>query len=156
MNQSDIEDAFQQGMFHMEELLAELLKVTDYEGGDGSEDVDEDATLSLINILTEAGLWNKDENCPRLTSLSRDNAVAVELLKQVTSHQWKPIPKTDMGCTHECSRCRHTTSGPETFRYGCTPGIDDGAKLSVEVANFIDRARSAIAELSAPQGEKKP
>ncbi len=55
---------FVAGMVYTERLLAKLLDVTHYEGGDGSEDFDNDATQTLRNILTGAGLWDADENCP--------------------------------------------------------------------------------------------
>ena len=59
---SPLSSVFVAGMVYMERLLAKLLDVTSYEGGDGSEDFDNDATQTLRNILTGAGLWDADEN----------------------------------------------------------------------------------------------
>lgn len=59
---SPLSGVFVAGMSHTERLLAKLLDVTHYEGGDGSEDFDNDATQTLRNILTGAGLWDADEN----------------------------------------------------------------------------------------------
>lgn len=61
---SPLHGVFVAGMIYTERLLASLLSVSDYEQGDGSEDFDADATQSLRNILTGAGLWDADENCP--------------------------------------------------------------------------------------------
>ncbi|MGW5957067.1 DUF3850 domain-containing protein [Methylorubrum thiocyanatum] len=61
---SPLHGVFVAGMIYTERLLASLLSVSDYEQGDGSEDFDADATQSLRNILTGAGLWDVDENCP--------------------------------------------------------------------------------------------
>lgn len=61
---SPLSGVFVAGMVYTERLLAQLLNVTDYEGGDGSEDFDIDATQTLRNILAGAGLWDWDENCP--------------------------------------------------------------------------------------------
>ena len=59
---SPLSGVFVAGMVYTERLLAKLLDVTHYEGGDGSEDFDGDATQSLRNILAGAGLWDADEN----------------------------------------------------------------------------------------------
>lgn len=59
---SPLSGVFVAGMVYTERLLAKLLDVTHYEGGDGSEDFDNDATQTLRNILTGAGLWDADEN----------------------------------------------------------------------------------------------
>lgn len=59
---SPLSGVFVAGMVYTERLLAKLLDVTHYEGGDGSEDFDSDATQTLRNILAGAGLWDKDEN----------------------------------------------------------------------------------------------
>lgn len=59
---SPLSGVFVAGMVYTERLLAKLLDVTHYEGGDGSEDFDNDATQTLRNILTGAGLWDSDEN----------------------------------------------------------------------------------------------
>jgi hypothetical protein len=61
---SPLSGVFVAGMFYTERLLAKLLDVTHYEGGDGSEDFDSDATQTLRNILTGARLWDADENRP--------------------------------------------------------------------------------------------
>lgn len=61
---SPLSGVFVAGMAYAERLLAKLLDVTHYEGGDGSEDFDNDATQTLRNILTGAGLWDADENRP--------------------------------------------------------------------------------------------
>ncbi|MRI57747.1 hypothetical protein D8770_28205, partial [Methylobacterium sp. DB1607] len=61
---SPLSGVFVAGMVYTERLLAKLLDVTHYEGGDGSEDFDADATQSLRNILIGASLWDADENCP--------------------------------------------------------------------------------------------
>ena len=63
-DESPLSGVFVAGMAYTERLLAKLLDVTHYEGGDGSEDFDSDATQTLRNILTGAGLWDADENCP--------------------------------------------------------------------------------------------
>ncbi|MGA4550628.1 DUF3850 domain-containing protein [Methylorubrum aminovorans] len=59
---SPLSGVFVAGMVYTERLLAKLLDVAHYEGGDGSEDFDNDATQTLRNILTGAGLWDADEN----------------------------------------------------------------------------------------------
>lgn len=61
---SPLSGVFVAGMVYTERLLAKLLDVTHYEGGDGSEDFDSDATQTLRNILAGAGLWDADENRP--------------------------------------------------------------------------------------------
>ena len=59
---SPLSGVFVAGMVYTERLLAKLLDVAHYEGGDGSEDFDNDATQTLRNILIGAGLWDADEN----------------------------------------------------------------------------------------------
>lgn len=61
---SPLSAVFGAGMGHCERLLAKLLSVPSYEHGDGSEDFDNDATMTLVNILAAAGLYDKDENQP--------------------------------------------------------------------------------------------
>jgi len=61
-------DEFDADIGHCERLLAKLLGVSSYEHGDGSEDFDNDATMTLVNILAAAGLYDKDENRPILAS----------------------------------------------------------------------------------------
>jgi hypothetical protein len=56
--ESPLFGVFLAGMFYAERLLAALLDVKRYEGGDGNEDFDEDATLTLRNILQEAGIYD--------------------------------------------------------------------------------------------------
>ena len=52
---------FGAGIDYTERHLAELLGVSIYEGGDGSEDFRTDAGKTLLNILDAAGLYDRDE-----------------------------------------------------------------------------------------------
>lgn len=67
---SPLSGVFGAGMAYTERLLAKLLDVSFYEGGDGSEDFDNDATMTLVNILVAAGLYDKDENRPISAALA--------------------------------------------------------------------------------------
>lgn len=55
---------FNKGVNHTVDLLATALGATGWCAGDGSEDYDEDLAQTLINILTAAGMWDKDEGAP--------------------------------------------------------------------------------------------
>ncbi|MRI57765.1 hypothetical protein D8770_28295, partial [Methylobacterium sp. DB1607] len=92
---SPLHGVFVAGMIYTERLLASLLSVSDYEQGDGSEDFDADATQSLRNILTGAGLWDADENCPvAATPAQPAGAVpdglreALERIAAMTDREW--------------------------------------------------------------------
>lgn len=54
-------EQFNQGVSHTVELLAKALGVDDWIAGDGSEDYDDDLTVTLLNILTVKGLYSPDE-----------------------------------------------------------------------------------------------
>lgn len=58
---SPLSGVFCAGMAYSERLLAAALGVENYEGGDGSEDFDTDATNTLLNILAAAGIYDRDE-----------------------------------------------------------------------------------------------
>lgn len=58
---SPLSAVFGAGMAYTENLLAKLLGVDKYEGGDGSENFDQDATKTLENILVAAKLYDPGE-----------------------------------------------------------------------------------------------
>lgn len=58
---SPLSCVFGAGMAYTEALLAKHLGVGTYEGGDGSEDFDQDATKTLENILVAAGLYDPED-----------------------------------------------------------------------------------------------
>lgn len=53
-------EQFNQGVLHTVDLLAQALGVTDYVGGDGSEDYDQDLQQTLMNVLTAKGLYDAE------------------------------------------------------------------------------------------------
>lgn len=57
---SPLSAVFGAGMAYTEALLAQRLGVDRYEGGDGSESFDGDATQTLVNILAAAGLYDAE------------------------------------------------------------------------------------------------
>ncbi len=62
-------EQFNEGVLHTVDLLAKALGVTDYVAGDGSEDYDQDLTQTMLNILTEKGLFD-----PETASFSKPSA----------------------------------------------------------------------------------
>jgi len=83
---SPLSGVFVAGMVYTERLLAKLLDVTHYEGGDGSEDFDSDATQTLRNILTGARLWDADENRPISASPAQPAGAVPDSLRADLMH----------------------------------------------------------------------
>lgn len=114
---SPLSGVFVAGMVYTERLLAKLLDVTHYEGGDGSEDFDADATMSLRNILTGAGLWDADENravkpAPDSTRTGQGED-APGLLDQVSPEQAEAFERTARNLTN-----LYAPDGPPALRQG--------------------------------------
>ncbi len=97
---SPLSGVFVAGMVYTERLLAKLLDVTHYEGGDGSEDFDNDATQTLRNILIGASLWDADENrlatpAPATPPGVPDGLRALSEAADYAAERWTEIVDTD-------------------------------------------------------------
>ena len=97
---SPLSGVFVAGMVYTERLLAKLLGVAHYEGGDGSEDFDSDATQTLRNILTGAGLWDADENRPVSATPAQPAGAVPDGLRE-TLHRARGFVAAFRGTDHD-------------------------------------------------------
>ncbi len=129
---SPLAAVFGAGMAYTEALLARHLGVKSYEGGDGSEDFDQDATQTLENILIAAGLYDPEGGA------------------------WAKLPGADVSHTWPLSEEATHDAGPYAARAQAAPapvggGERDPAEIERLEADPWVKARIARAERESYQ-----
>lgn len=157
---SPLSGVFVAGMVYTERLLAKLLDVTHYEGGDGSEDFDTDATQTLRNILTGARLWDADENRPVASTLATPPGVPDDVRVLSEAATAGPFSVSGVRKRYDEASCIivDAPSCGGLFAFATADGREAlaalaDAKFIVAAANHV---RDLIASRSDEQSEDDP